>query len=64
MLLGIAQEKTSVWRFWRSKYQPFAARPQMEWGRQMAFVDHFYWYLWVIRPMDTLVGPAVPDNIP
>jgi hypothetical protein len=18
----------------------------MEWGRQMAFVNHFYWYLW------------------
>ena len=46
VLLGMAQEKASAWRSWRSKQQPFAGRPQMEWGRQMAFVNHFYWYLW------------------
>ena len=46
VLLGMAQEKTSAWRSWRSKQQPFPGRPQMEWGRQMAFVNHFYWYLW------------------
>jgi hypothetical protein len=46
VLLGIAQEKASAWRSWRAKDQPFARRPQMEWGRQMTFVNHFYWYLW------------------
>lgn len=53
VLIGIAQEKASVWRSWRSKHQPFASRPQMEWGRQMAFVNHFYFYLW-----DPDFGPA------
>jgi len=45
-MLGIAQEKASAWRSWRAKHQPFPGRPQMQWGRQMAFVNHFYWYLW------------------
>jgi len=46
VLLGIAQEKASAWRSWRAKDQPFAGRPQMEWGRQMTYVNHYYWYLW------------------
>src|SRR3954454_7979637 len=46
VMLGIAQEKASAWRSWRSKNQPYAARPQMEWGREMVYVNHFYWYLW------------------
>lgn len=53
VLIGIAQEKASAWRSWRSKYQPYANRPQMEWGREMAFVNHFYFYLW-----DLDWGPA------
>ena len=45
--IGIAQEKTPVWRG--------AARPKAKstrrirtwnWGQQMAFVNHFYFYLW------------------
>ena len=46
MLIGIAQEKTPVWRSWKDKGQEHAAHPHMEWGRQMVFVKHFYFYLW------------------
>jgi hypothetical protein len=46
VLVGIAQEKASVWRSWKAKGQEKAAHPHMEWGRQMAFVNHFYFYLW------------------
>ena len=45
-LIGIAQEKSSAWRSWKAKGQERAAHPHMEWGRQMAFVNHFYFYLW------------------
>lgn len=53
VLIGIAQEKASVWRSWPAKGQEKAAHPHMEWGRQMAFVNHFYFYLW-----DPEWGPA------
>jgi hypothetical protein len=46
VLLGIAQEKASVWRSWKAKGQEKARHPHMEWGRQMAMVNHFYWYIW------------------
>jgi hypothetical protein len=46
VLIGIAQEKTPVWRSWKAKGQEHVAHPYMEWGRQMAFVNHFYFYLW------------------
>ena len=46
VLIGIAQEKASAWRSWKSKGQEKAAHPHMEWGRQMGFVNHFYFYLW------------------
>lgn len=46
VLIGIAQEKTPVWRSWKTKGQEHVAHPHMEWGRQMAFVNHFYFYLW------------------
>jgi hypothetical protein len=45
-LIGVAQEKAPVWRSWKAKGQERAAHPHMEWGRQMAFVNHFYFYLW------------------
>jgi hypothetical protein len=45
-LIGIAQEKARIWRSWKAKGQQRAAHPHMEWGRQMAFVNHFYFYLW------------------
>jgi hypothetical protein len=41
-LIGIGQEKAPVWRSWKAKGQEHAAHPHMEWGRQMAFVNHFY----------------------
>lgn len=54
VLLGIAQEKASVWRSWRDKsYCGPGKRPQMAWGRQAAFINHFYFYLW-----DPDWGPA------
>jgi hypothetical protein len=46
VLIGIAQEKASVWRSWPQRGQQKAAHPHMEWGRQMAFINHFYFYLW------------------
>ena len=53
VLIGIAQEKAPVWRSWKAKGQEQAAHPHMEWGRQMAFVNHYYFYLW-----DPEWGPA------
>jgi hypothetical protein len=41
------------WRSWKAKGQEKAAHPHMEWGRQMAYVNHFYFYLW-----DPEWGPA------
>jgi len=29
-----------------AKGQEHAPHPHMEWGRQMAFINHFYFYLW------------------
>jgi len=46
VLIGIAQEKASVWRSWKAKGHEHRSHPHMEWGRQMAFVNHFYFYLW------------------
>jgi hypothetical protein len=46
VLIGIAQEKASVWRSWPAKGQEGSPHPHMEWGRQMAFINHFYFYLW------------------
>lgn len=46
VLIGIAQEKASVWRSWPAKGQKNVPHPHMEWGRQMAFVNRFYFYLW------------------
>jgi len=53
VLIGIGQEKASVWRSWQTKGQERSAHPHMEWGRQMAFVNHFYFYIW-----DPEWGPA------
>src|SRR5947209_1675665 len=53
VLIGIAQEKASTWRSWKKKGQEQARHPHMEWGRQMGFINHFYFYLW-----DPEWGPA------
>ena len=44
VLIGIAQEKASTWRSWKKQGQEHAKHPHMEWGRQMAFINHFYFY--------------------
>jgi hypothetical protein len=46
VLIGIAQEKASVWRSWPRKGQEKARHPHMDWGREMAFISHFYFYIW------------------
>lgn len=46
VLIGIAQERASAWRSWVRKGQEKFPHPHMEWGRQMTFVNHFYFYLW------------------
>ena len=43
VLIGIAQEKASVWRWWPTKGQEKHPHPHMEWGRQMAFVRVLRW---------------------
>jgi hypothetical protein len=53
VLVGTAQEKASVWRSWPTKGQEKRPHPHMEWGRQMAFINHFYLYIW-----DPEWGPA------
>src|SRR2546428_8699290 len=46
VMIGAAQERASAWRSWKAKGQEKAAHPHMEWGRQMAYINHFYFYLW------------------
>jgi hypothetical protein len=46
VLIGIAQEKASVWRSWARKGQEKARHPHMDWGREMAYINHFYFYVW------------------
>jgi hypothetical protein len=46
VLIGIAQEKASIWRSWKKKGHERLAHPHREWGRQMAFINHFYFSLW------------------
>src|SRR5712691_1135588 len=46
VLMGIAQEKASVWRSCPQKGQEKKAHPHMDWGREPAFINHFYFYLW------------------
>jgi hypothetical protein len=46
VLIGIAQEKASSWRSWKAKGHEKVAHPHMEWGRQMTFINHFYFYIW------------------
>ena len=39
VLIGIAQEKASVWRSWKGTGQETAAHPHLEWGREMAYIN-------------------------
>ena len=45
VLIGIAQERASVWRSWPQKGQEKAPHPHMEWGRQTAHINHYYFYV-------------------
>jgi len=45
VLIGIAQEKASVWRSWPRKGQEKKPHPHMDWGRDMSYINHFYFYL-------------------
>src|SRR5262245_47216313 len=49
VLIGVAQEKASVWRSWPRKGQEKARHPHMDWGREMAFINHFYFCLWDVE---------------
>jgi hypothetical protein len=53
VLIGVAQEKASAWRSWKAKGQQNKKHPHMEWGRQMVYVNHFYFYIW-----DSECGPT------
>jgi hypothetical protein len=44
--IGIAQEKASRGRSWPRKGQEKASHPHLDWGRPMAYIHHFYFYLW------------------
>jgi hypothetical protein len=46
VLIGTAQQRASVWRSWPRKGPEKAVHPHMDWGRQMAYPNHFYFYLW------------------
>ena len=46
VLIGIAQEKASVWRSWPQKGQENKAHPHMDWEREQAYINHYYFYLW------------------
>ena len=52
-LIGVGQERASAWRSWAGKKRDHRGRALQEWGRQMTFVNHFYFYLW-----DPEWGPA------
>jgi hypothetical protein len=51
VLIGVAQEKTSAWRGWRAGGRD--EHPHFEFGRQTAFVNHYYFYI-----LDPDWGPA------
>jgi hypothetical protein len=54
VMIGVGQEKASAWRSWAGKRRDSRGRVLREWGRQMTFVNHFYFYLW-----DPEWGPAL-----
>jgi hypothetical protein len=51
VLIGVAQERASVWRGWRNGGPD--GHPHFEFGRQSAFPNHYYFYL-----LDPDWGPA------
>ena len=57
VLIGIAQEKTPMWRSWKAKGQEHAAHPHMEWGRQMGFRQPL-----LLLPVGSRVGWGVLED--
>lgn len=51
IMMGVAQEKESVWRGWRNGGSD--AHPHFEFKRQSAFINHYYAYVY-----DAQFGPA------
>jgi hypothetical protein len=51
VMLGVAQERTQVWRGWR--HGGSDEHPHFEFGRQSAVVNHYYWYI-----LDPEWGPS------
>lgn len=51
VLIGVAQEKASAWRGWRSGGR--RSHPWFSFGRQAVFVNHYYFYV-----LDRDFGPA------
>jgi len=43
LLIGVAQEKASVWRGWR--HGGSDDHPHFEFERQAAHINHYYWYI-------------------
>jgi hypothetical protein len=50
-LVGVAQEKVSAWRGWKTGTR--RSHPWFGYGRQSLFVNHYYFYVW-----DKEWGPA------
>jgi hypothetical protein len=50
-----------VWLSWLAKGQEKARHPHMQWGRHMAFVNHYY-YLWARTsgPLSSRPMPMLP----
>jgi hypothetical protein len=46
VMIGVGQERASAWRSWAGRRRDSRGRVLQEWGRQMTFVNHFYFYLW------------------
>jgi len=46
VLIGIAQEKASVWKSWPRRGQEKARHPHMDRGGD-GYINHFYFYLWM-----------------
>jgi hypothetical protein len=63
-LIGVGQEKASTWRSWQGRRRDYSGRPLQEWGRQMAFVNHFYFYLWDAEWGPYADRPVMPHRVP
>jgi hypothetical protein len=63
VLIGIAQEKTPMWRSSKAKGQEHAAHPHMDCGRKMGFVNHFYCQPLLFLPVGSRRGVGIPYRV-